>query len=360
MTHCGYRLAFLGALLAAGAARAETIGEMPGTEDFVVLPDGRLVVSSDARRQLRGARLTSGLYLVDPDSGAIDRAYLPGRAYGFDALACPLRLQGLALSPDGAKLYAINKTGARCNDAGGNDGGGKHDRIEIYAVGTSSVLRYEGSLPVWEGRDESGSGLPHSLNDLVVDAAGRVHASANPGNLRMMLGYRKGRTSGRVVTYDPASEAWTARTAPLAQPNGVLVDGDRLLVTTTAPERTGALLAFPLDAIDVAPETVAALPGIPDNLTRDEDCRVWATAIYDFGGFAGHLMNEEKRAYTDVIVIPDLSAPEALVVVAGEDSPADAVSVAAWHRGAVWVGQIFNSGLVRLEAEAPPASGCAD
>jgi len=331
---------------------------MPGPEDFAVLPDGRLAVPADARRQLRGTRLDNGIYLVDPASGEATRAWLSGREYGFDALSCPLRIQGVALSPDGERLYAINKTGARCE--GGRE---KHDRVEIYRVGTGDVLRYEGSLPVWEGRDASGSGLPHSLNDLAVDASGGVHASANPGNLRMGIGYRKARTSGRVVSYDPEAGAWTARAAPLAQPNGVLVDGDRLLVTTTAPEKTGALVAFPLGEYAAAAQVVAAMPGIPDNLTRDEDCRVWATAIYGMGSFVGHVLNEEKRAYTDVVVFAELlgrDAAEAVVVLRGEDSPADAVSVAAWHQDALWVGQIFDAGLVRLDMELPLGGGCAE
>lgn len=198
--------------LAAGA----DIKGVPNSEDLAPSADGRWVFAGS----MPGGPVTAGsLSVIDVRSGRVRRLYPDASAAGKPMLeGCPAETptfapHGLALSPAGDRLYAVNHGG--------------RESIELFQVvaGPSPSLRWIGCVVGPAGLD---------LNSVAATRDGTLFVTAIklPSDIKDFP-----TTAGKVLSWRAATGWREVAGGDVVTPNGILAtpDGATLYVDSYAP-----------------------------------------------------------------------------------------------------------------------------
>lgn len=340
----------------------EPLGEMPGPEDFDVLPprgEAALLVSSVERRGAALDAATGSLLLVDARSGAA----LPMPLHGRDA--CSFRPHGISTVQriGGAwEVFVVvhhgreDPTLAACGlaSAAAHQPAKAERRRRAEPLPPHSVERYrveDDGLHFVERMTG-----PRLTNPNDVDAApdGRLWVSNNPQwekPSQLVADLLLGRPRGQVLLYRPVEREWSVAARRMLFPNGVAVDerAERLFVAAAR----GKLRELPLDGMGVVegpPVRRGRARGTLDNLLWAEDGALWTTGHPRGVAFMRHMKHPDAIAPTEVFrVTPDPARGRRLAAELAfrvDDGRVDAGSTALPVAGGVAVGQVFDRGVM--------------
>ena len=297
---------------------------LPGPEDMVLdslSGQPRLLVSSADRR---GHSQEGRIFSVDFTT--------------FTAVSLP-RLdepEGLSFNPHGISLvrsgtgrtllYVINHRSDREDQS-------RHS-ILVYEVLPNHLVFTE----------ELTSPLLVSPNDLCALPDGSIYvsndSSGKGGMMELILSLKR----STVVHYD-GSGKWTVAAEKLAMANGIQAEGKTLYLAVT---RENAVYTCPInDDGTLGPRSLLARVKGADNITLDKGYLYAAGHLKDLA-LAGHMQNPDKKAPSTVFRI-DSNSGDSTIVFQDDGSLISAASVAVPHNGSLYIGQIADDGIVRVE-----------
>jgi arylesterase/paraoxonase len=302
---------------------AGTGAAIQGTEDLALdAGAGRLIVSAYDRR----ANAPGGLYAVAlSELAAADGAPVAARPLRVRARAA-LKPHGIALAPDGARLYAINRL---------NGAGRAAELLALRLEGLDAVLEWQAPLPC-------------GANDVLALGDGTVLATVDRAACqgpRRLVDDALNRATGSVIALAQGRAART-RARGLAFANGIAEAQGRVYVAAT---RARALYVYDktqmlADGAEAAPLMRIALAGAPDNLSRGADGSLYIAAHRNVLRFALYRAGLSRRAPGEIWALDPSATTDAgrLVLLARNlDGPTSAVAAA----GLVIAGAGYGAGL---------------
>ncbi len=298
---------------------------LPGPEDIVV--DGsRLLVSCDPRRD---PDAPGAIRAVDLATAAVEE--LPRRGEPSGLSFHPHGLSRAVLD-DGTAVLAVI-----VHRRNGDPGAAPH-AVVTYTIEPHRLVF----------RELLEDPLLTSPNDLVLLPDGTIYVTndrsrSDGGWTEVILGLKR----ATVVRYD-GSGGWSVAADHIAMGNGVAVVGDTLVVAAT---RENALLAFAIGPDGGLGERtrLARVTG-PDNLVVDGGRLLVAAHVKPLA-FMAHSRNPRRRSPSRVFAV-DLADGRVSTVFADDGSTLSAASVAVPAGGALWLGQVFESFILRVD-ESP-------
>jgi arylesterase/paraoxonase len=302
-----------------------------GVEDLVIdRVSGFVFYSSDDRRDfMAGGKASGGIYLGSYDRPEIAPQLLTGN------VSAPFHPHGISLytAPDGAKTLGV---------------------INHPTLGTANVLLFDivedrpnGGAPVisLRLRRTVGDLLFSSFNDLHLIGHDRFYASNDLGSQSSFgktLEYLFFLPRARVVYFDGSTPKVAAE--GLVYSNGInqSPDGSMIYVAETSGL---SLRIYARDAATGAltPKEQIAFGAALDNIDVDEQGRLWIAAHPHVLDFLFHVGDASKLSPSQIIrVTPKASeggdVRQVYLNLGGEIS---AASVAAYHKGRMIVGSVF-------------------
>jgi gluconolactonase len=180
-----------------GVGPTITLGTDAGSPNDLVVGKGGNIYFTDPRYQANGLPPT-GVFSMPADAGALER---------FDTFVSGEKPNGIALSPDGTKLY-VAFTAPK--------------RIVSYPVGANGVVTPTATTVV------DGAKLTDLPDGIAVDVAGNIYvAESVPEVVPPVL-------NGRVEVFSPTGDRWGEIPLPGTRPTGVAFGGaDKKLLFIT-------------------------------------------------------------------------------------------------------------------------------
>lgn len=235
--------------------RPISIGGETGPEHVAMGPDGLLYAAVDGGKILQ----------MQPDgSGLRTWAQTGGRVLGFD------------FDQHGNMIAADCVKGLLRIDAAGSGNGGRRITVladKVRVGGTEDPIRYADAVVV--AKDG---------NIYFTDASRRFGAAGLGSFQASVLDIMEHSSTGRVLVYNPATQAVEVVADGLSFANGIALTADEkaFFVAETGEYRIWKIAAaarnLNLKSGDAAQASVVLsnLPGYPDNLMRGHDGRIWA------------------------------------------------------------------------------------
>lgn len=274
-------------------------------------PTTRILVSSHDRRSWTPH---GEIYALDPHSGSSRILAREGEPAGF-----VLRPHGMDIRPvaGGDELYVISH-GEEMDDA--------NHSIVVYRIEPDKLIFVK----------QLKSELLNSPNDLSVAADGSLYVTNDAASRGSMLEAILRLKRANVIYYD-GRDQWRVAAAELAFPNGILIDGDTLYVSTT---REDSLYAFPRQADGSLGQRrlVASFKG-QDNIMRDGDWLYTAAHLSDLG-FMRH-RSDESVPSPSVIYRVNRRSGAVEAVFADDGNGVSAVATGLVLDGKLYVSPVF-------------------
>jgi sugar lactone lactonase YvrE len=324
-------IAALAAVVLAGCAdlpeapiwSCNTIPGIPGPEDFALdrwSDPPRLIVSSDDRREPENPGKIVSVCLSGGLVTELSRRGEPA---------------GLALHPHGVDLIRLDDGSLQLfviSHPKPGQGGERGESVIQYRLERDQLVfqrRYQDAHLV-------------SPNDLAARSDGSFYvcndSSARGGMLELILGLRR----SSVVYYD-GQGSWSVAAEGLAMANSAAIDGRTVYVSATRANRVYAYTIGPGGVLTDRRE-LARIKG-PDNLIL-EGSELLVAAHVDTLAFMRHARDAAKRSPSTVYVV-DTHSGVASTLFADDGSRISGASVALRFEGALYLGQVFESFLLK-------------
>jgi arylesterase/paraoxonase len=300
----------------------ERLEPVPGPEDMDFDRwNNRIIISSHDRRNYEAP---GDLYELDPDSGRIGILRRENEPAGYN-----FHPHGISIvkSDSGAVLLYVIVHGEETEE-------GTAHSIAVYEVKSDELILIE----ILEDP------LLESPNDLAAYPDGRLYVSNDKsrdgGMLEMLLGLKK----SSVVFYDGRGQ-WRRAATKLAMANGVAVDGNGVYIAAT---RDNSVFRYTASADGTLSEKqkITRVKGA-DNFYKDNGWLYIASHERMFKLFA-HFSKPEKASPSKLYRI-DLSSNQKEVVFYNDGELISAVSVGIPYGDAIFLGQIFNPFVLKIE-----------
>jgi arylesterase/paraoxonase len=317
---------------------------VPGPEDLVVdRSSGIVFVSSHDRRADLAAgdednTVRGAIFAFDPARPALGFVELTG-VVDYGPGPADFRPHGLSLytGPDGARTLMVI-----------NHPHGEESTVEIYDVVDPLDPV---ALPSLRYRVTVSSPSLVTPNDLVAIDSVRFyvtndHGFTNPV-LRVFEDYLR-LNVGSVVYFD--GEMFSRALGGLTFANGIEVsaDGKTLYVAETTDTRIGAYGIEP-DSGSLSLLRTWDLGFGVDNIDRDADGSLWIGGHPKMLDFIAHAADPDVPSAGKVVRIDPESEAAPVVVFEEKGALISGLSVAAWHDGKVFMGKVFDDGLLICE-----------
>jgi hypothetical protein len=312
------------------------VGVMVGPEDLE--PDGdRLLVSSDHRRpdDTGGGAIWS----VDPATGSTKALTVVGRD------ACAFHPHGMTVR-DGELWVVVHLSEDEASHPScppATDGSGPvRDAVERFRLGPDRM----------EFVERLSSPLLREPNDLVF-LGDTLYVTDNPEYTLtgLLTGVVFGRRPSRVLAWDGS---WSVAAKRFLYSNGVIANDDRLVVGAYG----GVLTSLGPKAGGWKRDDVTRLDGALDNLMRGDDGRLWVAGHPEPIAFAKHAANPTKIGPSIIYALePDGPRWTPAITLDDHGGTVQASSTAIYWRGDLWIGQVFEPGVVRCAPRPSPQDG---
>ncbi len=301
----------------------------PGPEDMVLdtlTGENRLIIACSARRDNEpdfGEII--GLKLTDETTFVFKRLYEPDglifRPHGIDFVE----------EPSGRfALYVVNHQP--------NENKTKHSILK-YLVGGDS-LKYQRAYV---------SDLLISPNDVAATPGGKVYVTNDSGKKskfgRLWASLFK-RRDCTVVEFDPNGEA-RIFADKLAFANGIQAEENKVIVACTFKEEFW-IYRLSLKGQIKASEKITGMKGL-DNIEFINEEEVLIPAHPQFGKFLKHIKSADNFSPTNVWKLNIYSGKFSLEIE-DDGSNISAGSVAIRYKSHIYIGQVFNPFVVKIEA----------
>ena len=309
--------------------KEQQIKGMIGAEDIAIDPaSGLALVSSDDRRKTRAGKPVRGaIYQLDFQAK-------PARIRNLSEASAPADFHphGISLFTDPGDsskwLFVVNHTQAG-------------PRVERFQYQGDTALIHVGSI-----QHEA----IKSPNDLVADSRNSFYFTNDhdaEGGVSTWKDFLVIGT-GQVGYYDGKKAEILTKGIRYANGINLSPDGKRLYVAACTDRSVLVFQRSPFQQIQKIKCGTAV-----DNLEWDEDGNLWAGAHPKMLAFLGHAQDSGKRSPSQVLRI-DLSNPQVPRVETrylNLGDPLSGSSVAAFYKGTLLVGGVFDDGVLLLEGQ---------